>query len=475
MRHLLWTILVAGVIILPGCSKKNFLDAKPNTNLFIPSTLDDFQELLDKDAVINETPELGELCSDNYYLTSTLWAGIPTKEHNAYIWAPDVYQGQGNVGDWNTPYMAVFYANVVLDGIDTVAVTSDNRQRWSAIKGTAYFTRAYAFYNIAQVFAPVFDSATAGSDMGIPLRLTSGVDEVSTRASVKSTYEQIISDLTKAVGLLPDTIAYSNRNRPSRPAAMAMLARTYLSMRAYDKAGAWADSCLGLYNTLLDYNAYVSGGSVPFSRSNNETMYQSRILSATYVLKGVVVSGCVVDSNLYSSYVPNDLRRTIFYTYNPPALPNIKGSYTGSIFAFSGLATDEVYLIRAECYARAGNTTAAMNDLNTLLQTRWASTSPYVPFTAATSKDALAVILTERRKELAFRGLRWTDIRRLNKEGYNITLTRFIGGVQYQLPPGRSALYLIDPSRCNQPERDAAKSTLRQGINKKIPSCDGMH
>jgi hypothetical protein len=215
-------------------------------------------------------------------------------------------------------------------------------------------------------------------------------------------------------------------------------------MRAYDKAGAWADSCLGLYNTLTDYNSVSLTSSVPFTRSNNETMYQSRILSATSVLKGVIVTNCIVDSNLYNSYAANDLRRSIFYTYSPTAPPNIKGSYTGSIFAFSGLATDEVYLIRAECYARAGNTTAAMNDLNTLLQTRW-TTNMFVPFTVATSKDALAVILAERRKELAFRGLRWTDIRRLNKEGYNIILTRFINGQQYQLSPGDLRYALLIP------------------------------
>jgi hypothetical protein len=98
------------------------------------------------------------------------------------------------------------------------------------------------------------------------------------------------------------------------------------------------------------------------------------------------------------------------------------------------LATDEVYLIRAECFARAGDVVDALKDLNTLMAKRIKSAF-FVPFIASTGTDALKLILTERRKELVMRGLRWTDLRRLNKEGYNIALTRVINGQTYTLLP----------------------------------------
>ncbi len=48
----------------------------------------------------------------------------------------------------------------------------------------------------------------------------------------------------------------------------------------------------------------------------------------------------------------------------------------------------------------------------------------------AGTPDPLSLILAERRKELAFRGLRWTDLRRLNKEeSANITLYRVLEGI----------------------------------------------
>ena len=432
MRKIVWVILL--MACMAGCGKKDFLDAKPASNLFVPSTLDDFQAILDKDAM-NETPVLGELSSDNYYLLNySFWQSLTIKERNAYVWAADTYQGQGGVLDWNTLYQEVLGANVVLDGIDNVPVTAANQQQWNAIKGDAYFVRAYAFYNLAQVFAPIYDEATGATDMGIPIRLTTDINTPSTRASVKETYDQLLSDLANAYFLLPATIPQNNRNRASQPAVLALKARVYLSMRQYDKAGICADSCLRMYNTLMDYNVLPT--PPPFPRTNPEAIYQSRLISTTGVLKSTV-SNCIVDSNLYRSYDAYDLRKSLFFTINGTSgLPILKYSYNGGTYCFSGLATDEVYLIRAECYARAGNTAAAMTDLNTLLQTRWKNTVTFTPLTASTPAAALALVLTERRKELCFRGLRWTELRRLNKDGYSITLTRVLNGQTYQLAPG---------------------------------------
>ncbi len=75
-----------------------------------------------------------------------------------------------------------------------------------------------------------------------------------------------------------------------------------------------------------------------------------------------------------------------------------------------------------------------MNDLNALLQKRF-KTGFFVPLIAANSTEALNKILDERRKELIFRGTRWTDLRRLNKGGANITITRTLNGQTYTLAP----------------------------------------
>ena len=75
-----------------------------------------------------------------------------------------------------------------------------------------------------------------------------------------------------------------------------------------------------------------------------------------------------------------------------------------------------------------------MADLNTLLLNRW-KTNEFKPLTAAGADAALKLILNERRKELLIRGLRWMDIKRLNREGANIALNRTVNGQNYTLEP----------------------------------------
>jgi hypothetical protein len=432
---------------LLSCNK-SFLDESPSSELFVPSTLEDFQALLDNEKIMNETPTLGELCADNFYISQTTWSALNLpKEKNAYVWESDIFKGQGDIPDWNVPYRQVFYANIVLDGLPKVDVTNSNEENWKAIKGAALFARAHAFYQVAQLFAPVYSSRNATSRFGIPLRLASGIDEKSERSSLQETYDRIIADLLESTKLLAVTIPLNNnRNRPCRQAAFAMLARVYLSMSDFAHAKIYADSCLNLYSTLMDYDALPSLTSpLPFGMSNPETLYQSKFLSATSVLRGGTAKTTMIDSNLLSSYaVPNDLRRIAFFAPGTPS--NLKSSYSGFNYYFTGLAIDEVFLTRAECQARMGDVTAAMKDLNTLLEKRWKK-GTFTPFIASNAPDALSMILQERRKELLFRGLRWTDIRRLNEtEGQKINLTRIIGTQPtYTLPAGDSRFVILIP------------------------------
>ncbi len=424
--------ILALAVCWQACSKKAFLDAKPTTNLLVPTQLSDFQALLDNTSVFGFVPTLGEASADNYFFASyTYWNNRDTREKNAYIWAPDIFDGQGGQLDWNTPYQQVYYANVVLDGLgskpeqDSVAV-------WEALEGSALFLRAFAFYNVAQVFAPVYDQGTSAVDSGIPLRLHSDINLLSRRATVAQTYQQIINDLDSAEMFLPTIVPNSYRNRPGRIAAQALLARVYLSMRNYQMARAYADSALQFYDSLLDYNGLDSSLlTSPFSALNAEVLYQASFLGYgqfTSVVYPMVLYGFSsstrIDTILIRSYDPNDLRRNYYYRYNPPSASSLRFSYNGSQYPFGGLATDELYLIRAECAARALDGASAMKDINTLLAKRWRAGTFTSYSTAVSAQEALDTVLVERRKELAFRGLRWTDLRRFNADGAGITLTR---------------------------------------------------
>ena len=424
------------LLLLPAfyyvsCRKSSFLDTKPNQALVVPTSITDCQALLDNDEVMNGFgnsgyPSLGETGSDDYYTSNALYAYYDQTDQNACIWAQQVYGSGTEVEDWDLPYRTVFYSNEVLQVLATITPTSDQQAAWNMAKGSALFFRAFAFYELSQIFAPAYDSITASSDLGIPQPLSPDVNDKIFRTTVQQTYNQILQDLAAATPFLP-SLPQGYPTRPCRAAVYGLLARVYLSARAYSQAGAYADSCLQLQNSLMNYDT-VTQALFPFNRWNAEVIFSAEY----YKMTGPASTGLsLTDSNLYQSYQPGDLRQSLFFKYGNYFF----GRYDQQGYFFCGLATDELFLTRAECRARAGDIPDAMADLNTLLQARWTN-GAFIPLTAATAEDALQQILTERRKELLYRGLRWTDLRRLNKEsGRAITLTRIVNGQTYTLPP----------------------------------------
>lgn len=432
----LFSIII--IAFLSSC--KDYLDIKPDKQLVVPSSLQDCQALLDSYPVMNTTyPVEGEVAADNYYLTDVTWNALPQLfAKDNYIWKPDAEMNQNS---WFGSYQAILNANLVLETLQKIKITSSNQLEYNSIKGGALFYRGYAFHQLSQIFAPPYDSNNDGTGAGVPLRLTSDISEKTVRSSVKQTYSQIIDDLTKASELLP--LTSSIPSSPSRTAALSALARVYLSMADYNQAGIFADLCLKQYNTLLDYKNLNVASPTPFSRFNAEVIFHSMSIAGL----GLQPTRGKIDSALILLYNENDLRKKLFFRLNSDGKTyQFKGSYDGTNFGslFTGLTTSEMYLIRAECYARAGKLELALVDLNDLLRNR--SGVPFIPISTSNSGEALEVILRERRKELIYRCLRWSDLRRLNKESkFATTLRRNLNGQVYLLSPEDSRYVLLIP------------------------------
>jgi hypothetical protein len=198
-------LILLSTALFISCNKQNdWLSVKTNKTDLIPSKLSDYQALLDaSDIYMNiDYPFLGQQGSDDYWSTYANWQSTTTFQRNAYIWAADIFAG-GQSNDWNEPYVLIEYANVCLEGIQNITRDSSNRPSWDNIKGTALFFRGQSYFNLAKEFAPAYDPATAGIDLGVPLRNSSDVNIRSTRSSVAETYQQMISDLKEAENILP--------------------------------------------------------------------------------------------------------------------------------------------------------------------------------------------------------------------------------------------------------------------------------
>lgn len=425
------------LMLIGSCKKQDqWLDVKRQQSDVTPKTIVDYQALLDFDDYINNRVSgVGLVGTDNLYLSNTNYQASTVSIRNLYSWQKDNVWGGVNSADWSYLYSTMEAANIVLEGLKNV---DNNQAQYNNVKGQALFYRSLSLFTLAQLFCKPYVPGTASTDLGIPIRLSSDINILYPRATLQQTYQQMMDDANASAELLDN--APLNIRRPSKNAALGLLAKIYLDMQDYASAGVFADKVIKNGVGILDFNDNTLVSTATTYRFPVNGIGNPEIIffaSQQYNgISGLASSKAEVDMTLYQSYSASDLRKTYFYALSA-GLPKIRGSYTGTYATFCGIATNELYLIRAECYARQGNTSAALSDLNAILKKRFV-TGTYTDISAPDADSALAIILRERRKELPFTSnIRWEDLRRLNLDPkFKVTLTRTINGIVYTLPPG---------------------------------------
>ena len=113
---------------------------------------------------------------------------------------------------WLAAYVVINQTNNVLANLDK-ATNDDERSRW---EGEARFIRGLVYFDLVRLYGRSWNDGDPATNLGVPIVLTptKGVDESAkvARSTVKQVYEQAISDLTTAEGLLPeDNSFYANK------------------------------------------------------------------------------------------------------------------------------------------------------------------------------------------------------------------------------------------------------------------------
>lgn len=423
----------AFIVLTASSCGEAFLEIKPEKSLTVPTTLEDFRALLDNEIVFsrNSVSYHGQLGSDDFFLSDNDWRTLNEEMHrNRYLLMENFYGDTPTDVTWNMCYQAIFYANVVIEGATKLAesIERDN------IIGSALFLRAWHHNWVLNLYAKQYNRRTSGSDIGIPLRLESDINLPSKRVSVEETYRLIEEDLLSATDLLDNHSMIATR--PSKKASLALLARIKLQKSEFTAARSYAEQALSLGNELIDYSSLDRELSYPFERFNKETIFYSYFYAQPFN-----VSRLQIEPTLLDSYAAEDIRRDLFFVRNGEHT-TFRGSYDGSDNLFCGLANDELYLIVAECLIRESMVEEGLSVLGTLLNTRFEN--GYHVSHAIDRKNALEVVIGERRKQLLFRGVRWFDLKRLNlEEEFAVTVVRNVEGREYRLEPN-SLSYVLE-------------------------------
>lgn len=416
------------LLILSSC-RKEWLEEKQNVKLIIPTTLNDMELLLNEDALQLDARGASEIACDDYEFTqeqfNALYYGA---DRDMITWKSMEIPKYGDKesDEWDLSYSDIQICNIVLEGLEKIQRNESNKNQFDRIKGTALYHRAKQHLNLAMTFCEYYDKSSAAFALGIPLKLSSDIGGKTVRSTLEQTYSKIIFDLKEACVLLPS--AQSGQTFIARGGAYGLLARAYLFTDNYNDALNSADSSFKYHPYLENYNDIDGSASRPFSAVYTKEMH----IYSTMRRQIENYSVGRMSQELYDLYDSNDLRKTLFFRMNLDGKATFRGSY-GSRQLFTATATDEILLIKAECSARLGKLSEARNALNILLENRYKA-GTYNTITESDSHKLLTIIIKERRKELLARGLRWHDLKRLNRDpSYKKTLVRKIGDEVYTL------------------------------------------
>jgi tetratricopeptide (TPR) repeat protein len=357
------------------------------------------------------------MCGDELMLT---WGA-----DDEGLYQNNISTGNGyGTGLWNTGYLYIRDANDVYWGCAGSGKLDPVIRK--QLMAEALFLRAYWFFYLTNLYG----------DIPIPITTDVQANALLPRTLQRDVYLQIISDLLAAQNDLGDnyigsdciTIS-SERVRPNKATASALLARVYLYMGRYEEAAQQASAII----EKSEMYSLVPLNQV-FLKNSREAIWQ--LMAGTPNVTKINTSEGnefiinippkyktqqAMSNTLVNAFELNDQRKKYWVgtfvdgsvvpavTYYFPSKYKVRlGEDLNEYSMIFRLA--EMYLIRAECRAQQGELAEALADLNTI---RLRAGLPAMSGPNPDKYTILNAILKERQVEFfTEQGHRWFDLKR---------------------------------------------------------------
>ncbi len=378
----------------------------------------------------------------NIRAANSLYAGV----NGGSVWlaavdiaADNFYPGPNNLGNlntifrwnytadnavprnaWNAAYLAIQSANLSMRGIERFAATDP--QKVNRIAGQARTLRAHLHFELFRWWASEYDRNSTA--LAVPYVEVFDIEQKPSRPTVKQFYDKMEADLKTARQMLSNTdrpiqsmtsTEGTERAYVDRLVVDALLARMYLYANELDSAIKYSTFVINqrpLASASEFQDIWEDASTAEVIWSIKYQAGNAALGREIYQTSGDQISWAPVNAllNLYSgsdirgdAYWVNRNGRVVLGKYF--AKSTASGNPDG-VVDFKAYRTAEMYLIRAEAYARLNMDVLGLADLNALRAARNADIG-------SETGDALeTAIQVERRKELAVEGHRFFDLKR---------------------------------------------------------------
>ena len=329
-------------------------------------------------------------------------------------------------------YRIISNANVLINGIDG-AVGPDADKK--VIKGQALAYRAWAHFQLVQLWGKRYVAGTTNSQLGVPLMLSNTLVG-QPRATVEEVYTQVNKDLDDALVLLNGytRIGSTPKSNINVNVVRGLKARVALTQQNWDAAATNAIAARAGF-TLMTNAEYLGGFN---NTANQEWIWGSKQISDhnTFFYSYFAYISCnfnstvirtqprAINATLWNAIPATDIRKQCWDLTGatvpvPPGgarVPYQNKKYLAasadlSIGDVPYMRTAEMYLIEAEARARqGGQDAAARTALFNLLTNR----NPSYVLSVNSGQALIDEIMFHRRVEFWGEGFRFLDLKRLN-------------------------------------------------------------
>lgn len=313
-----------------------------------------------------------------------------------------------NTNFWRYGYANLYHANALIEGLEKATMLTPAVKR--QLMGEAKFMRAWFYVHLVSLFGDV------------PLVLSTDylANSVLPRSPAADVWQQIVVDLESAKDSLTAAYSTAGKLRPNKWAAVALLARTQLSLgnwqQAYDLSTTLITSGAYQLNTDLNNSFAANNGEAVWQlvRDNANTAEAAIFIPASAAVRPALA----LTDSLINLFENGDKRKTnwtrantvagvtYYYPFKYRQRTNIPLSEPKQ-----PLRLAEQYLIRAEAAIQLNRLDTALADLNKIR-----NRAGLLPLTMGTASQLMEAVEKERRLEFfAEDAHRWLDLKRWNK------------------------------------------------------------